>query len=765
MAEKFSNFVLNNRKIFILIILVYTAFIAYKGLDVKYNYDFSQTVPDTDEEMMYYNSFKKTFGEDGNVLAIGLKDSSVFLIDKLKLYNNYIEEIQNVYGVKGVLGLSKLQVLKKNNQNKNFNFIDIFDPFPNDQKTYDSLLKVINNEKFYEGKILNGEGALTLLITIDKNILNSESRNKLMLDLIEKSEEFQTQSNIKLHYAGLPYSRYVLAESVKKELSRLLIVSIVVVGIILFLFFRSLDTVFIPLIIIGIVVTWVFGTLALFGFKITLLTGLLPPIIVVIGIPNCVYMLNYYHFSIEKLKDKKKAIINVISTIGLITLITNLTTAVGFFVLSTTDIKILTEFGIVAGINVLATFVVSIFLLPSIYLALPKPKSSQVNYLNYSFINNLISSFRYISFTHKKRVFFIFTIIIVSSLFGLSKIKSVSFLVDDVPSESDLMKDLKFFESNFSGVMPLEIVVDTKMKKGVQNLNLLKRVNTFENFLEDKEYVSSPISLVTFIKASRQAYYNNNPSYYSLPNNRDKNFIFRYLSEGYQDNVSNDNISKSFVDSVGQKMRISLNVADLGSYKLDSVVKNVFQPEIDKIFSNSKAEVKMTGTTLIFIKGINFLVENLLQSMLLAFIIISVIMSLLFKNIKMVIISLIPNIIPLIIAGGLMGYFNIPLKPSSALVFSIVFGISVDYSIHFLAKFKNELLTKNLEDSIIETINQTGRSMIFTSFILFFGFIIFAFSNFGGTIILGVLTSVILFVAMITNLTLLPSIILHFYKK
>ena len=765
MAEKFSNFVLNNRKIFILIILVYTAFMAYKALDVKYNYDFSQTVPDTDEEMIYYNSFKKTFGEDGNVLAIGLKDSSVFLIDKLKLYDNYIEEIQKVYGVKGVLGLSKLQVLKKNNLNKNFNFIDIFDPFPNDQQTYDSLLEVINNEKFYEGKILNDQGALTLLITIDKNILNSESRNKLMLDLIEKSEEFQSESNIKLHYAGLPYSRYILAESVKKELTRLLLFSIVVVAIILFLFFRSLDTVFVPLIIIGIVVTWVFGTLALFGFKITLLTGLLPPIIVVIGIPNCVYMLNYYHFSIEKLKDKKKAIINVISTIGLITLITNLTTAVGFFVLSTTDIKILTEFGIVAGINVLATFVVSIFLLPSIYLALPKPKSSQVNYLNYSFINNLISSFRYISFTHKKRVFFIFSVIIVSSLFGLSKIKSVSFLVDDVPSDSDLMKDLKFFESNFSGVMPLEIVVDTKMKKGVQNINLLKKVNSFENFLEDKEYVSSPISLVTFIKASRQAYYNNNPSYYSLPNNRDKNFIFRYLSEGYQDNVSNDNISKSFVDSIGQKMRISLNVADLGSYKLDSVVKNVFQPEIDKIFSNSKAEVKMTGTTLIFIKGINFLVDNLLKSMLLAFFIISVIMSLLFKNIKMVIISLIPNIIPLIIAGGIMGYFNIPLKPSSALVFSIVFGISVDYSIHFLAKFKNELLNKNLEDSIIETINQTGRSMIFTSFILFFGFIIFAFSNFGGTIILGVLTSVILFVAMITNLTLLPSIILYFYKK
>lgn len=765
MAEKFSHFVLNNRKLFIFLILVYTLFMGYKGLEVEYNYDFSQTVPDTDEEMIYYNSFKDTFGEDGNVFAIGLKDSSIFEVEKFKLYNEYVTKVENIYGVKGALGLPRLQALKKNNEKKNFDFVNIFDPFPNSQNEYDSLLNQVKNEKFYEGKILNDDGALTLLVTIDKNILNSESRNKLMNDLISTSEEFRSESGIKLHYAGLPYSRYVLAESVKKELTNLLIFSVVVLGIILFIFFRSIDTVFVPLIIIGIVVTWVFGTLALFGFKITLLTGLIPPIIVVIGIPNCVYMLNYYHFSIEKLKDKRKAIINVIKTIGLITLITNLTTAVGFFVLSTTDIKILNEFGIVAGINVLATFFVSIFLLPSIYLALPKPKSNQVNYLNYDFINYLINTFRVISFSHKKKVFIVSSIILIFSFYGLSKIKSVSFLVDDVPAESSLMQDLKFFESNFSGVMPLEIVVDTKIKKGIQNLNLLKQVDRLEQFLDDKDYVSSPISLVTFIKASRQAYYNNNPAFYTLPNNRDKNFIFRYISDGYENNVSNDNLSKSFVDSTGQKMRISLNIADLGSLKLDSVVKNVFSPEIDKIFSKSKAEVKMTGTTLIFIKGINFLVENLLQSMLLAFFIISIIMSLLFKNFKMVLISLIPNVIPLIIAGGIMGYFNIPLKPSSALVFSIVFGISVDYSIHFLAKFKNELQIKNLEDSIINTINQTGRSMIFTSFILFFGFIIFTFSNFGGTIVLGVLTSIILFVAMITNLTLLPSIILYFYKK
>ena len=377
----------------------------------------------------------------------------------------------------------------------------------------------------------------------------------------------------------------------------------------------------------------------------------------------------------------------------------------------------------------------------------------------------MINSFINISFNYRRPVFILSLIIVSVSIYGLTKIKSVSYLIDDVPSESPLMKDLKFFEKNFSGVMPLEIVVDSKMKKGVQNLNLLKKVNELENFLMDKDYVSSPISLVSFIKASRQAYYNNNSAYYSLPNNRDKNFILRYISDGYQNNASNENISKSFVDSLGQKLRISLNVADLGSYKLDSIVNNVFRPEINKVFKNSKAEVRLTGTTLTFIKGINFLIENLLQSMLLAFFIISVIMSLLFKNFKMVIISLIPNLIPLIFAGGIMGFFGIPLKPSSALVFSIVFGISVDYSIHFLAKFKNELINNSVEISITNTIKQTGKSMIFTSFILFFGFIIFAFSNFGGTIVLGVLTSIILFVAMITNLTLLPSIILRFYKN
>ena len=766
MIDNFSNFILRFRIFFISLIFFFTLYMAYQSQFVRYNYNFSQTVPDSDEDMIFYKNFKKIFGEDGNVFAIGLKDSSIFDLQVFSNYNKYVQRLESIEGVNGVLSLSNLKVLTKDEKNKNFKFENLYNPFPETQNELDSLIILSKRQKFYENKILNDNGAITLLITIDKLILNSSDRNDLMVKLINVSENFSQKNNINLHYAGLPYSRYIMAESVKSELVIFLIISILITSIILFIFFRSWDSVLVPILIIGIVVVWVFGTLSILNYKITLLTGLLPPLIVVIGIPNCVYMLNYYHFSLNKFSSRKKAISHVIKTIGLITLITNLTTAVGFFVLATTDIKVLNEFGIVAGINVIATFFVSIFLLPTIYLILPKPKSKQINYLNYNFLYFLINLFKTISFEHQKKVFVLSGILIVISLYGVFKIKAVSFLIDDVPSESFLMKDMKFFESNFSGIMPLEIVIDTKKKRGVRNLSTLKKIDRLENFLKDKSYISDPISIVSFIKASRQAYYNNNPSFYSLPNSRDKNFILRYLSSGYGDNVENENISKSFVDSLGQKIRISLNIADLGSHKMDSILRNVIQPEINNIFGKTDNEVKLTGTTLIFIKGINFLIENLLQSMLLAFFIISLIVSLLFKNIKMVIISLIPNIIPLIIAAGIMGIFGIPLKPSSALVFSIVFGISVDYSIHFLAKFKNELTqTKNVKNAVIKTIEETGRSMIFTSFILFFGFIIFAFSNFGGTIVLGVLTSIILFVAMITNLTLLPSIILYFYNS
>lgn len=350
--------------------------------------------------------------------------------------------------------------------------------------------------------------------------------------------------------------------------------------------------------------------------------------------------------------------------------------------------------------------------------------------------------------------------VVIVSAIGLTRITAVSYMVDDIPENSPLKKDLEFFESNFSGIMPLELIIDTGAKKGVQNLRNLRKIDQLERFLSEIEYISQPVSVVSFAKAARQAFYNQSAAFYSLPNNRDLGFIMKYL-DGEEEN---QDFSRSFVDSTGQIIRVSLKIADIGSNRMDSLVNEVIKPEIDTLFNGSKLDVNLTGTTLMFIKGNQFLIKNLLTSMVIAFVIIAFIMAILFRNVRMIVISLIPNMIPLLITAGIMGHFGIPLKPSTALIFSIAFGISIDDSIHFLAKYRQELFANkfNVSEAVSRSLRETGSSMIYTSIILFFGFIIFILSEFGGTVALGKLTSITLLFAMLTNVVVLPALLLQF---
>lgn len=760
MWSTLAHTILRFRVILMVILAAITVFMGYQSQNIKWSYDLANIVPETDSDMIYFRQFRETFGEDGNIMAIGTRDSSIYELKKFQAFINLTQSLESKEGIRNVLGLPNLQKLEKNNDRKAFELKPIFETTPKDQATLDSLLVGAASLKFYSGQLINQEnGATLLLITIKKDILNSKNRDQLIEYIIDQGKIFEDKTGIDLAYAGLPYVRSITTSKVKAELNMFLVLSLVITGIILFLFFRSFKAVIFPLIIIGVVVVWVMGTLALLGYKITLLTGLIPPIIVVIGIPNSVYMLNKYHHEFKAHGDQMKALSRIIRKIGVVTFITNLTTAIGFFVLITTQINVLVEFGVVAGINILATFIVSIILIPGVFSLYKPPTKKHLKHLNFKMLDSMIQWLDVIVHRFRPIIFAITIIITIVSAFGLFKIKAVSYMVDDIPEKSPLKKDLRFFEQNFSGIMPLEVIVDTGAKKGVQNLRNLRKIDEFETFLSSIEGISQPVSVVSFAKAARQAFYNQNSAFYSLPSNRDMGFIMRYLSEG-----ETEDISQSFIDSTGQYARVSLKIADIGSNKLDSLVNQIVAPKVDSIFGGSKMDANLTGTTLMFIKGNKFLIENLLTSMVIAFFIIAVIMGLLFRNLKMIIISIIPNIIPLLITAGIMGYFGIPLKPSTALIFSIAFGISVDDSIHFLAKYRQELFACkfNVSKAISKSIKETGSSMIYTSIILFFGFIIFVLSEFGGTIALGKLTSITLFFAMITNVVVLPALILQF---
>ena len=759
---RLAQFILNHRLFLIAILILFTAFMGYKGKETKWSYEFMKIVPEDDPEMIYFNKFRETFGEDGNILAIGIKDHALYKIKNFQKFYTFCQNLKKIEGVHSVIGLPTLTYITANRKDKKFETQLLFNEQPKTQSELDSILLLLKDLKVYEKRIINADNKATLLIiTINAEALNSAKRLNLMQSITDFGEEFNNQTDIRPKYAGLPYVRTIMAGKIRNEMQLFLFISLAATALVLFLFFRSFSPVFYSIVIIVMVVIWVLGTLAILDYKITILTGLLPPILVVIGIPNSIYLINKYHQEYNKVGNKAEALIMVIKKIGVVVMITNATTAVGFLVLAFTNIAPLQEFGIVASINIVGTFVLSIIIIPVVFSYLPPPEERHTKHLKFKILNWILHLFETIIIKHRIVVYIITAVVVIVSIVGAIKVKAITYLVDDLPEASNIKQDLAFFEENFEGIMPLEIIVDTRRKKGYRNRKNLQKIAELEEFLTQLPNVSIPISYVTVAKTTNQAYFNNNPDEYHLPGKREQGYIARYLKN--QDD--SPNLIGQLIDSTGQLIRLSMKVADLGSHRLNTMVIDKINAKVNEIFKGTKLTAKVTGTTLLFIKGNQYLIDNLRNSMLLAFLLIAVIMGILFGNLKMIIISLIPNMIPLLMTTGLMGFLEVPLKPSTALVFSIAFGISVDDSIHFLAKFRQELFTHDNDalQAIITSLKETGTSMIYTSIVLFFGFVIFVASEFGGTVALGALTSATLLIAMITNLLLLPSLLYTFH--
>ncbi|MCB0497565.1 MAG: MMPL family transporter [Cyclobacteriaceae bacterium] len=762
MWSKLADFILKYRLPLILVLVAVTVFMGFKAQKAELNYHFAKVVPADDPDMVVFEQFKKIFGEDGSILAIGIKDSSVFTPDNFRKLKYMSDEIKSLPGITSVLSLPNLPRLVRDAKEKKFDVEQIFKTIPNDQHDLDSLLKVTEDQRFYSGQLINEKnGMILLLVSYDKSYLNSNKRIGLTEDILHATDAFTENTGIQTYFAGMPFVRSVVAGQVRDELELFLLYSALITAFIMLLFFRSWIAVVFPMITIIIVVIWVLGSLVLFDYKITLLTGLIPSIIVVIGIPNSIYLINKYHHEFLQHGDKIRAIKTVTQKIGLATLITNGTTAVGFGVLMFTDITILKEFGIIASLNVMSMFIVSIITMPIVFSYLPEPSDKHLKHLSFSPLKGVLDLFTKIVTNHRPVVFAITIVLVVLSAYGTYKIHTESHMIDDIPEDSRVKSDLHFFEDNFSGMMPLEIVVDTHKKRGVTNLRNLDKIDEFEKFLAAQPDISNPVSIISFIKAARQAYFNNNPDRYDLPkNNQEKNFILSYL----KNQADSSGLLKAFVDSTGQKIRISLKIKDIGSKKMDSLINQVIRPKEEELFKNTGLTASITGSTLLFVKGNSFLINNLKSSFVLAFFVISIIMGTLFRNFRMILLSLIPNIIPLLFTAGLMGFTGIPLKPSTAIIFSIAFGIAVDNAIHFLAKYRQELYSSKFDvrKAVDLSMHETGTSMIYTAIILFAGFVIFTASKFGGTVALGLLTSITLLVAMFTNLLVLPSLLLTF---
>lgn len=764
MWNKITSFIIKFRLLLMIATLVLTVFFGWMATKVEMSYDYVNIVPKDDVDNVFYQKFKKQYGEDGNVMVIGFEDDKLFKIKNFALFQEYINQLNKIAGINEIISLANFKRLHKDTANNKFELKPIFDHKVEYQKELDSLLKNAYEVKFYEGLIFSKESKATLIaVYLNKEFLNSVRRKELVGNIITLTKDFANTSEIEPHFAGLPYVRYIMISAFQDEFKLLLVLSSLVTCIIILIFFRSFSAVLFTILVVVITIVWTSGITALFGYKISILTGMLPALIVVISIPTCIYMFNKYHQEYRKTRNKVKSVSRIIQKIGFVTFMTNANTAVGFFVLVFTDISIIKEFGMIAGIMSCATFMITIIVIPGLLMYLPEPTEKQMLHLDkksLNAINNRISSW----VENRRWAIYIITILLTGvSIYGITQIKQIGYMVDDMPERSTVKSDLTFFESKFNGIMPLEILVDLGKKRAAYNLKNLQKLEEFETYLKSEKILSPPLSILSIIKSATQAFYNDTPENYRVPSNSEKGFILRYFS-GKNNDLT---VIRSFVDTNAQVVRISLKVADLGTQEMDKFLNGRLQDKIKEIFGDTNYKVNVTGGSLLFLKGNKYLLNDLTESMIYAFVLISLMMAFMFTDVKMIIISIIPNLIPLILTAGVMGLFDIRMKISTAIIFSISFGITIDSTIHYLSKFKQEIEhpENSVLDAVLKSIKEAGISMIYTSFVLIFGFSIFIFSDFGGTVALGLLTCLTLVFALFTNMVLLPALLVTFAKK
>ncbi len=756
--------ILRNRLTILIVIGVLTIFMGYMGSKIKMSYEMARMLPSSDPINIDYENFKKQFGLDGSVIFVAIQDPELFTVDHFNSWYDLSNEVLNIHGVREVVSVSRLYNLIRNDSLKKFQFLPVSSQRAKSQQEVDSIKNIIYNLPLYDGRLFNKETDVNLMmITLDKEVLNSKARIGLVKTIKETVDVFGDKYKIDVKYSGLPYIRTVTSKKIQDELLLFILLSLAITSILLFILFRSGRAVLFAMLVVIIAVIWVLGTTVLFGYEITILTGILPPLLIVIGVENSIFLLNKYLNEYRLHGNKVKALSRMISRIGNANLLTNATTAAGFAAFIITRNELLVDFGVIASVNILVTYLLSLFILPILFSYFPVPTTKHLQHLDKGFIKIIVTKVTDIILTKRTIIYIITTVVFVAAVYGLTLLKTTGNIVDDISKKEKLYKDMIFLEQNFNGVMPLEITVNTGKRNGILRLSTLKKIDRLQDTLATYSEFSKPLSVVEVVKSAKQAFYKGSKKMYSLPNNQEKNFILSYVPDM---GSSKKGILNAFVDSSFQTTRISVQMANIGTNDINRILTDI-QPKIDSIFPPEKYSVSLTGTSVVFLKGTNYLVKNLFMSLMLAILIITILMALIFSSVRMILISLIPNIIPQILTAGMMGYFDIPIKPSTILIFSIALGISVDNTIHFLSRYRLQLRHNNwkIRPAVLGALVETGYSMVYSAIVLFFGFYIFTLSSFGGTEALGYLVSFTLIIALLSNLFVLPSLLLTLDKR
>ncbi|MEZ0484741.1 efflux RND transporter permease subunit [Fibrella aquatica] len=776
---RISLYILANRRLLLGLILLATVFMGYQASRVKLSYEFAKILPTSDPDYATYESFKARFGEDGNVMVIGAETDSMYQLAYFRDWQALNKQIKQIDGIRDVVSNAGLYAIKLNDSTDKFAFQPLVAGTVQTQSQADSLKLAIGRLPFYQGLVTDSSGRSHLMaVSFDQKKLNTRGRIVTVREIEKLVNTFGEQHNTVMHLSGLPYIRTAFTAKVSNEMALFIGLAFAVTALILLFFFRSPTVVGIAMSVVMVGVVWAVGYIFLFGYTITILSGLIPPLIIVIGVPNAIFLLNRYHDELNKPgRSQKEALAVATAKVGETTFFANVTTSIGFFVFYFTNSPLLLEFGLVAALGVMTTYATSLILIPIAFSYLPVPSVKQRGHLDSPLLTRFLAWVDRLVHTRRTAIYTFVGLFALAGIVGMSLIKAVGYVVDDLPKNDPIYTDLKYFEKAYRGVLPFEVSIDAGRPGRVLSPQTLTKIRLLQREFAQYPEFARPLSVVEAVKFFYQAYRGGEPSYYILPPALEMAKLQRYTGQMGSGTSRKGSVSlAAYVDSTRQFTRVSFQVADVGTARLRELI-GTLQPRADSLFNFDRESgqfvppadryvVKLTGNSVVFTRGNEYLLRNLAESTLLAFVLVSAILILLLRDVRLSLVAILPSAVPLLVTAGLMGYFGINLKPSTILIFSIAFGISSDGTIYFVSKYRDELRHgASVSEAISRTIRQTGVSMVYTAFILFAGFAIFAASTFQGTVSLGILVSITLLMGMTSNLVLLPAFLMTVYER
>ncbi len=750
-----AHWILDHRRSIVLLVVVITALLGYWAMQVTTDHTTAHLLPSQSKTVQDFKRASEVFGESQTILYLVFEGADPYDPAFLQALDSLVQEISGYPGIEHVLSLTNVPFLLR--QGKDI----VAQPLYQANLSAEAIRKRLDDQPFLHGLLLSNDGSTAAMMVRIIPAFNNSPDRVALVDRIEAAAK-RLPGNLAL--AGFPYLRTQYAKRISLESPVFTLLAALISLLFLYLAFGAWRAIVLPTAIVGLGLMWTVGLMVLFGHQLTIVSSMLPALLVIIGMANVIHLCTKFLDQFLAGQDQRAALVETIRTVGLATLLTCLTTAIGFGVLMLSGSRLLSAFGQFAAVGIMLLYVLSITLMPVVFIRYRPSARRSAPLVTRESLERFFDRIATLTQQRAGAILLLAGGLLLFGLVGAMRISSDIYAFSDFYEDDPLRQHLAVFEEAFGGIMPMEVIIETDKPGQFRSLPYWRRIEALQHTLSDLEPVGHSLAVTDLVKLVNQAYFGGHPDAYRLPSSFELPFL-QTAMKGFLDQKRTSDLTRTLpllIDSTFSMTRVYLGVPDLGTQRMNALADTVRARTI-ALFPEDGFNVFITGNAIRVTRSGEKLVRNLIVSLAVALVVIALLMALLFRSMRLMIISLVPNVIPLLVVGGMMGYAGIALKPSTALIFSVAFGIAVDNSIHFLTKYRLDRdagLSK--EEAIRATLRATGKAILLTSFVLMSGFLVFTLSSFGGTVNMGGLTALTLGVAMVANLLLLPALLYRF---